>query len=58
MTIQVTETKHGFEIAWDPGDPVEAGLNDWTEEDFIKVITEAANNVLAEHSFEEGFLEK
>lgn len=56
--MDVFETDDGFEITWDPEDPVEAVLNDWTDEDFIKVIMEATNNVLTEHSFESDFMEK
>jgi len=58
MTIQVVETEHGFEITWDPNDPVESVLSEWTEEVFMKVIMDAARDVLAEHTFEGDFLEK
>jgi len=58
MTIQVTETETGFEISWDPEDPLECILNDWTEDDFRAAIFLQAEKVLAEHTFEEGFLEK
>lgn len=56
--MQVIETEHGFDITWDPDDPVEHVFNDWTEEDFKRVILEEAERVLAGHTFEEGFLEK
>jgi len=56
--MQVTETDYGFEIAWNPDDPIECVFNDWTEEDFTRVIMSEAKKVLAGHTFEEGFLEK
>lgn len=64
MTIEVVNTESGFEISWDPNDPVESVLSGWTEEQFIEILMAAANDVLArhdikeEHSFEEGFLAK
>lgn len=58
MTIQVKETKKGFEISWDPDDPIECMLNDWTEDEFRRVILEEAERVLAGHTFEEGFMAK
>ena len=56
--MQVTETDYGFEITWNPDDPIESVLNDWTEEDFLRVVMAEAEKVLAGHTFEEGFLEK
>lgn len=56
--MQVFETKDGFEITWDPNDPVECVFNNWTEEDFTRVIMAEAEKVLAGHTFEDGFLEK
>lgn len=44
------ETEEGFEITWDPDDPIESVFNTWTEEDFIRVIMEAANSVIEEHN--------
>ena len=39
--IQVTENEDGsFDISWDDTSPTESILNDWTSEDFIKVIME------------------
>lgn len=58
MTINVKETKDGFEISWDPDDPVESVFNDWTEDDFRAAIFLQVEKVLAGHTFEEGFLEK
>lgn len=29
-----------FTISWDENDPTESFLNDWTEDDFIKAITD------------------
>ena len=40
-----------FTIEWDENDPVESVMNDWTEDDFIRVITEYAEKVLAENQF-------
>ncbi|MFZ9316486.1 MAG: hypothetical protein ACO236_04320 [Candidatus Nanopelagicaceae bacterium] len=68
MTIQVEETDQGFIIEWDPDDPVESIFNDWTEEDFLTVIMNAAQKVIDEHeiaqkcsgfnSFEQEFMVK
>lgn len=68
MTIEVVETEEGFEISWDPEDPIERAFNDWTEEDFRTVIVKAAEKVIAEHeitqngsgdnTFEQEFLAK
>jgi hypothetical protein len=41
MTIKVNENTDGsFEIDWDPNDPVESIMNDWTAEDFIQALQE------------------
>ena len=41
MTIHVTENDDGsFTIGWDENDPEESTMNDWTEEVFVKVITD------------------
>lgn len=41
MTINVIENKDkSFTITWDETDPIESILNDFTEDDFIKVIME------------------
>lgn len=68
MTIEVIETEEGFEISWDPEDPIERGLNDLNEEDFLRIILEKAEKVIAEHqiaqkgsdenTFEQEFLAK
>lgn len=58
MTLSVNETEAGFEITWDPDDPIECMLNDWTEDEFRRVILEEAERVLAGHTFEEGFMAK
>lgn len=45
MTINVTqENDKSFTISWDENDPKESILNNWTEEDFIKVITDSLQN--------------
>jgi predicted flavoprotein YhiN len=39
--IEVTQEPDGsMTIDWDPNDPVESIMNDWTEEDFIQAIKE------------------
>ena len=46
MTIKVTERGDGsFDIDWDPNDPVESIMNDWTEEDFIQAIKDHLETV-------------
>jgi hypothetical protein len=46
MTIKVTERGGGsFDIDWNPNDPVESIMNDWTEEDFIQIIKDHLDNV-------------
>lgn len=50
--IKCEETEDGcFTISWDPDDPVESVMNDWTEEDFINVIMKRAEEVIAEHEY-------
>jgi len=56
--MRVTETEEGFDIEWDPEDPLECVFNDWTEEDFTAAIMLSVKKVLGEHSFEEEFMEK
>ena len=34
------ETDGSFTISWDENDPIESQLNTWTEDDFIKAITD------------------
>jgi hypothetical protein len=34
------ETDGSLTISWDENDPVERQLNTWTEQDFIKAITD------------------
>ena len=43
--MQVIETEDGFDISWDPNDPVERVMNDWTEEDFLQIILAEAEKV-------------
>ena len=41
MTIEVKEEQNGsFTISWDENDPQESIFNNYTEEDFVRVITE------------------
>lgn len=48
MTISVEffDEENRMEISWDPEDPIECGLNDYTEEDIIKLLLDKANEVL------------
>lgn len=43
MKVTEHEDGKGFLIEWDANDPVESVFNEWSEEDFIKVIMEEAN---------------
>ena len=46
--IDCKENEDGsFTIYWDENDPIESILNDWTPEDFIKVITNYAEESIA-----------
>lgn len=49
--INCEETENGFTITWDPNDPVESIMNEWTEEDFINVIMKRAEEVIAETEY-------
>lgn len=50
MAIDVKEEQDGsLTILWDENDPIESMLNDWTEQDFINVITERLTKVVKEH---------
>ncbi|AEC53047.1 hypothetical cyanophage protein [Synechococcus phage S-CRM01] len=48
MTIQVEffDEEHRIEISWDESDPVESMLNDYTEDDFLQLLRDKANEVL------------
>lgn len=49
MTISVNENPDGtFTIDWDPEDPQESILNDWTEEDFTNYIRTYCEKLIAE----------
>lgn len=49
--VEVTPNEDGsFEITWDENDPQESMFNTWTEEDFIKVITEYLEQITNESS--------
>lgn len=48
--IKVEQKEDGsFDISWDHNDPVESVLNTWTEEDFIKAITDHVQQTNQEH---------
>jgi len=47
--IEVKETKEGFEISWDPDDPLESIFNTWTEQDFIDAIMKQCKEVIEAH---------
>ena len=50
--IDCTENQDGtFTISWDENDPLESVLNDWTEKDFIEVIQNYAEEILAAQEF-------
>lgn len=50
--IDCKENEDGsFTISWDANDPIESVLNDWTEEDFIEVITNYAEEIIAAEKF-------
>ena len=50
--IEVTENDDKtFTISWDENDPTESIFNDWTAEDFIKLISEYAEKTLAESEY-------
>jgi hypothetical protein len=47
MTIEVTENEENtLTITWDKTSPTESILNTWTEEDFIRVIMDACQDVI------------
>lgn len=49
MTIKVEENEDGsFEISWDENHPTERLLNQFTEQDFIDVIVQRANQIQQE----------
>lgn len=50
--IECKETDEGFQISWDPDDPLESVFNTWTEEDFIRVIMEECNRIIEQHNQE------
>jgi hypothetical protein len=44
--IEVHENEDGsFQIDWDPNDPVESIMNEWTEEDFISAIKKSLEDL-------------
>jgi hypothetical protein len=46
MTIKVTENDDGsFQIDWDPKDPVESIMNEWSAEDFIQALKDHLETV-------------
>ena len=53
--IEVTENDNGmFTISWDENDPLESVFNDWTEEDFIQMLTDQADKILSQREYYEG----
>ena len=53
--IEVTENDNGtFTISWDENDPLESVFNDWTEKDWIKMLTDAADEILSKKEYYEG----
>lgn len=48
--LYVTEEEDGsLTFDWDPDHPVTSVFNDWTEQDFIDMLTKAAEEVIAKH---------
>ena len=46
MTIEVTENEdNSFTISWDETSPTESIFNTWTEEDFVRAITDYLDNL-------------
>jgi hypothetical protein len=44
--IEVHENEDGsFQIDWDPNDPVESIMNEWTEQDFISAIKKSLEDL-------------
>ena len=49
MVIKVELLGDGdFEIEWDENDPVEAQMNDWSEQDFLNAISEGCEQIFTE----------
>lgn len=53
MKVTENENGKGFKIEWDANDPVESVFNDWTEEDFVRVIMNYAQGVIEEYGEED-----
>lgn len=48
--LYVTEEEDGsLTFTWDENHPVTCVFNDWTEEDFIEMLLEAAKETIAKH---------
>jgi hypothetical protein len=44
--IEVRENEDGsFQIDWNPNDPVESIMNEWTEQDFIDAIKKSLEDL-------------
>lgn len=53
--IEVNEREDGsLDISWDPNDPRESIFNAWSEEDFIKHITEYCDRIVKNGTNREG----
>lgn len=47
--INVTQIAEGsFEISWDPNDPIEQQLNNWTQEQFVEAIRKKIDDLKEE----------
>jgi hypothetical protein len=45
--IEVTQNEDGtFDISWDENDPKESIFNTWTEEDFVRAISQHIENTV------------
>jgi len=50
--IEVTENDNGtFTISWDENDPLESVFNDWSEKDWIKMLKDAADEILSKKEY-------
>lgn len=45
----VVEEDESFAVNWDPNHPVTSVFNTWTPEDFMTMLRNAANDVIAEY---------
>lgn len=52
LPLKVTEIEDGvFQIEWDENHPVTSVFNNWTEQDFLRLIDERCKEVLGDEYF-------